>query len=224
MFTRETFRFLQDLAENNERAWFDEHRERYDRHIKEPAQRFIVAVGERLGEVSGHLRADPRPVGGSLFRIYRDIRFSKDKRPFKTHTGIQFRHARGKDAHAPGLYLHMEPRNCFVGLGVWRPAGPALRKLREGIVEDPEGWRAAVGDQAFAERFELGGEQLSRAPRGFDPDHPLVEDLKRKDFVAFTQVPQSFVTGSGAVDDFLELALAGKPFMRFLCGALGVPF
>ena len=222
-FTRETFAFLKDLAEHNERDWFEANRPRYEAHVKEPAQRFILAVGEELDRISPHLRADPRPVGGSLFRIYRDVRFSKDKRPYKTHTGIQFRHHRGKDAHAPGLYLHIEPRSCFLGLGAWRPAGPALRKIRTALVEDPDGWRAATG-RPFRDTFELGGDSLSRGPRGFDADHPLAEDLKRKDFIAFRSLPQSFVTGHEVVEETLGLAERGVPFMRFLCRALEVPF
>lgn len=222
-FTRETFAFLKDLAEHNERDWFDENRHRYEAHVKEPAQRFILAVGEELDRISPHLRADPRPVGGSLFRIHRDVRFSSDKRPYKTHTGIQFRHHRGKDAHAPGLYLHIEPRSCFLGMGAWRPAGPALKKIRTALVEDPTGWRAAIGGP-FADVFELGGESLSRGPRGFDVDHPLAEDLKRKDFIAFRNLPQSFVTGNDVVEETLGLAERGVPFMAFLCRALDVPF
>jgi uncharacterized protein (TIGR02453 family) len=223
-FTAATFSFLKDLAENNDRDWFDENRDRYESHVKEPAQRFILAVGEELGRVSPHLRADPRPVGGSLFRIYRDIRFSKDKRPFKTHTGIQFRHHRGKDAHAPGLYLHIEPRSCFLGMGTWRPAGPALKQIRTALVEDPEGWRSATRAADFQEAFELGGESLTRGPRGFDMEHPLADDIKRKDFIAVRSLPQSFVTGSDVVEETLALAERGAPFMAFLCRALEVPF
>ena len=223
-FSGETFRFLKDLAENNTREWFQENRDRYDRHIQEPAQRFILAMGERLPEISPHLRADPRPVGGSLFRIHRDVRFSRDKSPYKTATGIQFRHAQGKDAHAPGLYLHIEPRECFFGVGSWRPAGPALRSIREGIMADPDGWRAAREHPAFQARFEMSGERLKRPPRGVDPEHPLLEDLKWKDYVGFAALPQSFVTGGGLVEDCLELAGAARPFMAFLCRSLNVPF
>lgn len=223
-FTSETFRFLRELAENNERPWFQENRDRYERFIRAPAQRFIVDIGERLDSISPHLRADPRPSGGSLFRIHRDVRFSKDKSPYKTTTGIQFRHARGKDAHAPGLYLHIEPRNCFIGLGVWHPAGGALRAIREAIAEDSRGWNAVVGSSDFEETFELGGESLTRVPRGFDPDHPLAEDLRRKDFIAYTPVPQSFVTGHGLVEEFLGTVGKGREFVAWLCKALNVPF
>lgn len=223
-FTAETFRFLEELAENNRREWFASHRDRYDAAVKLPAQRFILAVGERLDDVSTHLRADPRPVGGSLFRIHRDVRFSKDKRPYKTATGIQFRHAAGRDAHAPGLYLHIEPGECFVGLGVWRPGRQALRQIRDAIVARPEAWVEARDHGPFRERFELGGESLVRGPRGFDLDHPLMDDIRRKDFVAVCPVPRDFVTSPGVVDDFLALARRGRPLLSFLCRAVGAEF
>lgn len=223
-FTSRTFAFLRDLADHNDRDWFAENRHRYEAHVKEPAQRFILAMGQDLDRISPHLRADPRPVGGSLFRIHRDVRFSKDKSPYKNHTGIQFRHAAGKDAHAPGLYLHIEPRNCFLGMGAWRPASPALKRIRTALVEHPDDWIQATRDPEFTGSLELGGDSLVRGPRGFDPDHPLAEDLKRKDFVAVRSVPQSFVTGRDLVEETLALAERGRPLMAFLCRALEVPF
>lgn len=223
-FTPDTFRFLEDLAENNRREWFEANRERYDESVRLPAQRFILAVGERLDRLSPHLRADPRPVGGSLFRIHRDVRFSRDKRPYKTATGIQFRHAAGRDAHAPGLYLHIEPGACFVGLGIWRPGREALRRIRDAIVEDPEAWIRARDHGPFRERFELGGESLVRGPRGFDLDHPLMEDIRRKDFVGMCPVSDAFVASSTVAHDFLALAGRGTPLLRFLCEAVGADF
>ena len=223
-FSRSTFDFLRDLAEHNDRDWFTANRDRYEAHVKEPAQRFILAVGEELDRISPHLRADPRPVGGSLFRIHRDVRFSKDKRPYKEHTGIQFRHSAGKDAHAPGIYLHIEPRNCFVGMGAWRPDGGALKRIRTALVERPDDWISATRDRGFTDALELSGESLVRAPRGFDPDHPLADDLKRKDFVAVRSVPQSFFTGTDLVEETLSLSERGRPMMAFLCRALDVPF
>ena len=223
-FTRGTFDFLRDLAENNDRDWFSEHRDRYDTQVKEPAQSFILAIGEELDRISPHLRADPRPVGGSLFRIHRDVRFSKDKSPYKTHTGIQFRHSAGKDAHAPGLYLHIEPRNCFIGMGTWRPAGPVLKRIRTALVERPDEWISATRRPEFTQRLELGGDSLSRGPRGFDRDHPLADDLKRKDFIAVRTVPQSFFTGKNLVEETLALAERGRPLLAFLCDALEIPF
>lgn len=223
-FSAETFGFLRELADNNRRDWFQANRERYRDEVQLPAQRFILAVAEGLSEISPQLRADPRPVGGSLFRIHRDMRFSKDARPYKTATGIQFRHAAGRDAHGPSLYLHIEPGACFVGLGIWRPGRDALRRIRDAIVERPGAWTGARDHPPFRERFRLGGESLVRGPRGFDLDHPLMEDIRRKDFVGMCTVPDDFVTSAGLVEEFLSLARRGRPLMDFLCRAVGVDF
>ncbi|HZD04000.1 MAG TPA: TIGR02453 family protein, partial [Longimicrobiales bacterium] len=138
-FSPALFRFLQDLADHNDRDWFDANRHRYEEDVREPALRFILAFGPRLKEISPHFRADPRKQGGSLFRIHRNLRFQPDAPPYKTHTGIQFRHEAGRDAHAPGFYLHLEPGGCFVGVGTWRPDSTTLKVIREAIVADPDG-------------------------------------------------------------------------------------
>ena len=223
-FSNGTFAFLRDLAKHNDREWFQAHKKRYEEVVKGPALRFIVETGPHLQKISPHFRADPRANGGSLFRIYRDTRFSKDKRPYKTHTGIQFRHEAGKDAHAPGYYLHIEPGGCFFGLGIWHPDGPTLRKIREGIVEDESGWRKVTGGKGFRDRLELTGDSLVRPPRGFDPEHPLVEDLKRKDFIAVAPLTQKILTDPAFVKEFIKLCKAGTPLMAFLCKALDLSF
>lgn len=223
-FSPALFRFLEDLAENNEKAWFDANRGRYERDVREPAIRFILDFGPRLKEISPHFRADPRKQGGSLFRIHRNRRFQPDAPPYKTHTGIQFRHDAGRDAHAPGFYLHLEPGASFVGVGTWRPDRATLRSIREAIVDDPDGWRAATREGSFPERFELGGDSLKRGPRGFDRDHPLIEDLKRKDFVGTAEVTEGRITAPDFLDDFTERCRAGAPFVGWLCRAAGAPF
>lgn len=223
-FSRKTFAFLRDLANNNDREWFQANKARFESEVKEPAIRFILDFASPLKSISPHFKADPRGNGGSLFRIYRDTRFSKDKSPYKTHTGIQFRHDHGKDAHAPGFYLHIEPGGCFVGLGTWRPDGKALKKIREGLVEDPAGWKKAVTGKGFRDHFELSGESLVRHPRGFDPDHPLIEDLKRKDFVAFSPLQDKQVAAPDFLKEFSAACRAGKPFMAYLCKVLEAPF
>ncbi len=223
-FTKETFAFLRDLAENNDREWFQANRSRYEEVMLAPSVRFIMDFGRRLQRISPHFRADPRPVGGSLFRIYRDTRFSNDKSPYKTHIGIQFRHAKGKDVHAPGFYLHIEPGNCFAGLGLWHPDGKALRAIRQAIVAHPERWSRAIGDARFTKRLELAGDALTRPPRGFDPEHPLIEDLKRKDFIAVAKLTQRAATSKDLVQKYAEICRAGKPMVKFLCEALRLPF
>src|ERR1041385_1103626 len=147
--TPEVFAFLRELKKNNNREWFAENKTRYEQRVRGPILQFISDFQPRLARISEHLVADPRPSGGSLFRIHRDTRFSKDKSPYKTHTGIQFRHERAKDVHAPGYYLHLAPDDVFFACGMWRPDGPSLALIRDRIVAKPDAWRAAVGDAAF---------------------------------------------------------------------------
>lgn len=219
-FTKATFSFLRDLAENNDREWFAENKSRYEDHIKDPALRLISDFGPHLARISPHFMATPR----SLFRIYRDTRFSKDKSPYKTTAGIHFRHERSKDAHAPGFYFHLEPKRVFVAMGIWHPQSSALRGIREHIVEDPTGWKRASRGKKFSEAFALEGDSLKRAPRGIDPEHPLIEDLKRKDFIGVRHVPQTFATSDDLVKELGAAFKTGAPLVRYLCAALGVRF
>jgi uncharacterized protein (TIGR02453 family) len=223
-FSPELFSFLRELADNNDREWFAANKARYVAEVQEPALAFIEDVGVRLPEVSRHLVADPRTVGGSLFRIYRDVRFSKDKSPYKTHVGIQFRHEQARDAHAPGIYLHLEPGSVFMACGTWRPDGDTLHAIRTAIASHPGRWQALVEDPPFAQRFRLGGEALKRPPAGFDRDHPLIEELKRKDFIAIADLSESEATASGFLSQFLGLCTEATGFMRFLCDGARVPF
>jgi len=223
-FSPETFAFLRELAENNNRQWFQDNRQRYEEHVKVPAMSFVVDFGAILRKISRHFMADTRPSGGSLFRIYRDVRFSNDKSPYKTNVGIQFRHYRGKDVHAPGYYLHLEPRGVFAAVGIWRPDSQTLTKIREAIDESPARWKRAVRGKRFRSRFELSGDSLRRAPKGVDPNHPLIGDLKRKDFIGKTPLSQKAVTGPEFLKAFEEICRAGTPFMRFLCRVLDQPF
>ncbi len=219
-FTPATFRFLRELAANNERPWFLANADRYDKWLKEPALRFIEDLDPRLEKVSPRFVVGPR----SLFRIYRDTRFSKDKSPYKSHAGIQFRHELAKDVHAPGFYLHLEPSHSFAGAGIWHPDSSSLTKIREAIVEDPASWKRAKNAKRFRETFELTGDSLKTRPRGFDPDHPLIEDLRRKDFIGIVRLTEKEITAAGFLARFVELCRAAVPLQRFLCGAVGVPF
>ena len=223
-FGPELAAFLQDLRSNNERGWFTGNRDRYEETVREPARAFIRAMAPALAAISPHFRADDRKTGGSLMRIHRDTRFSRDKTPYKTNVGIQFRHALGRDVHAPGFYVHLEPGSAFLGAGVWRPDSSALFMIRARIDEEPDTWRAVRDDEAFRAAFRLGGESLKTMPRGFARDHALAEDLRRKDFIALHELP----IGDALGPEFPDLATArmrdSGGFMRFLCEALDVPF
>lgn len=217
------FTFLKDLAANNDREWFKENKGRYERHVKEASIRFITDFAPHLKKVSPHFSADPRPVGGSLFRIYRDTRFSKDKTPYKTHVGIHFKHENAKNVHAPGFYLHIEPKGSFLGLGIWRPETAAAVKIRQAIVDDATRWGRILKRKSWAD-FTLEGESLKRPPRGFDPEHRFIEDLKRKDFIAFMPLTQSTITSPKLLSEVAAGCKKGGAFVEFLCDALGAPF
>jgi uncharacterized protein (TIGR02453 family) len=223
-FTPTLFSFLRDLEANNERPWFQANKDRYDRAVREPALTFIQDFAPYLAKISPHFVADPRTVGGSLFRIHRDTRFSNDKTPYKTHTGMQFRHEAAKDVHAPGFYLHLEPGANFAGVGIWRPDAATARLVRAAIVADPARWRRITQAKRFRHTYTLEGESLKRPPKGFDPDHPFITDLKRKDFIATANLTQKAVTADGFVVEYSKLCRSAAPFMEFLCNAIGVPF
>jgi uncharacterized protein (TIGR02453 family) len=223
-FDSQLFSFLADLRANNNRDWFEANRGRYEEHLLEPALAFIDAFGPRLEKISPHFRADARPTGGSLFRIYRDTRFSKDKSPYKTNLGIHFRHELAKDAYAPSYYLHIGPGEVFAGGGIWHPATEAATRIREAIVAAPERWRRATRGAAFAERFELGGDSLKRVPPWADADHPFADDLKRKDFYAWARLREEEVVAPGFVDEYARICRGVAPLMEFLCDALEVPY
>jgi uncharacterized protein (TIGR02453 family) len=223
-FTPALFKFMRELEANNDREWFNANKDRYLKDLRDPALQFVVDFGGSLAKISPHFLADPRPSGGALFRIYRDIRFSKDKRPYKNHTGLHFRHEAGKGAHTPGFYLHLQPGNSFVGVGLWRPDTPTLKMIRDALVADPKIWKKAVGGKAFTNDFKVSGESLKRPPKGYDPDHPLIDVLKMKDFTAFTTLTQKQATAPGFVDDFARLCKAGGSLVKFLCEATKQPF
>ncbi len=235
------FQFFRELRRNNRKEWFEANRDRYEEDVLEPSKAFVLAFRPHLRDISAHFRAEPRVRGGSLFRIHANLRFRPGGDPYKEHAGIQFRHAGGDDVHAPGFYLHLEPTRdaaeasgddepaslrggCFVGMGLWHPDRDTLTAIRQAIVDDPDGWTSVVRDDGFTGTFELGGESLVRGPVGFDHDHPLIDDIKRKDFIAAAPLSEDEVTGRGFVESFAERCRVGAPFVRWLCGAVGADF
>ena len=223
-FPKECIPFLKDLRAHNERNWFNENKGRYEESVREPALVFIEAMGPKLTKVSPHFRAIPKKVGGSLMRVYRDVRFAKDKTPFKTNIGIQFRHELGKDVHAPGFYLHIEPGECFLGVGVWRPESKQLQKIRDFIVDNPNAWKQALAYRPFKSNFELVGESLKRPPRGYPAEHELVEDLKRKDFIALMPFDEALIYDKKFPDFVVKSYKQADLFMHYLCDAVEVNY
>lgn len=220
-FTPELFEFLRDLAESNDRDWFLANKRRYEAAVREPMLQFITDFAPRVATFAPQIQSIPKAVGGSMFRINRDVRFSKDKRPYKSHAAAHFRHSAGKDVHAPGLYLHLEPNSVFAGGGMWRPDGPSLTKLREAIAERPGEWTALVEAEPFASRWRINDEdKLKRPPRGFDKEHPLVEVLKRKSHTAFVEFDEEQACAPDFIDRFADTCKEANDWFRFLARAV----
>ena len=224
-FPREMFTFLDNLSKNNNRTWFNDHKVRYEQFVVEPTMQFINAVGNILPSISKYYVASTRRTGGSMFRIYRDTRFSPNKRPYKENVGCQFRHIMGRDAHAPGFYVHLAPKEVFIGGGIWMPKNPVLDKVRAEITESPRRWSRVINDKQFLECFGgLGGESLVRPPRGYNEKHPYIDDLKRKSFIAFRHVDPALVLNHSFIDEVNYVFTRLKPLMRFISSALELPF
>ncbi len=223
-FTSKTFTFLSALGKNNTREWFEEHKQDYEDLVRAPALDFISDMGNELPAISKHFRAVPKKVGGSLMRVQRDTRFSRDKTPYKTNIGMHFRHEIGKDIHAPGYYVHIEPGECFVAIGLWHPEPDVLFKVREAILKQGDQWVKVRDDKTFRRHYSLEGDMLVNAPRGYAKDHPLVEDLKRKDFIGLASLNKAEVTSANFRTLVAERFRQATPYMRFLCQALELQF
>jgi uncharacterized protein (TIGR02453 family) len=216
---RDLFRFLGELRRHNNREWFNANKDRYLAEVRDPLLGFIEAIAPRLHAVSPHIVVDPRPTRGSLLRIYRDTRFSRDKTPYKTNAGLWLAVRADKDAEAPGYYLHLEPGEVFMGAGMWRPSGDALRTIREAIVKDPRGWKRATRSG-----LSRGEATLTRPPRGFDPDHPLIADLKRLSFTAGARFSEQQACATDFPARFAAACRRQAPLVRFLARAMGLAF
>jgi uncharacterized protein (TIGR02453 family) len=212
-FDEETFAFLRDLKRHNDRDWFNANKGRYEDSVKEPMLQFIADAGPQLRTISRHLVADPRPVGGSMFRIYRDVRFSKDKSPYKPYAAAHF--PLGMGMGGPGYYVHIEPGGSVVAGGMWMPDAPVLQRIRERISERPNDWTKARGDLDDDEAA------LKRPPRGFSPDDPKIEDIRRKSFTSSARLTDEQVTRSDLMKTFVRSCERIAPLMRFLASAAG---
>lgn len=224
-FTRATFDFLFDLDVHNSKRWMDANRDRYERHVKQAMYDFVEAVADPLhARVSTHLRAVPRIHGGSVFQIHRDTRFSDDKTPYKRNAGCYFSHdLGGSGVAAPGLYLHLEPGNCFTGGGIYRPPTTALNAVRDKIVDHRSSW-SRVRNRVEADGWVLGGDRLKTSPRGYDPDDTMIEDLRRTSFVISREFDEATALREDFVDVYVGWAEEQAPFLRYLCRALDLPF
>jgi uncharacterized protein (TIGR02453 family) len=217
-FSPQLFRFLTRLKRNNNRDWFLAHKDEYEADVRQPALRFIANFAAPLHQITPYLVADPRPWRGSLFRIYRDTRFSGDKRPYKTHIAMRFSHP-GKGVHSPGFYLHLEPGSCFAACGLWHPEPPTLLKVRSALVSRPEQWRAV---RKLLNWDDAG--RLSRPPRGFPADHEFVEDLKLRDLGTAVDFTDKQVCSPRFMATLAASCAKMSPLAAFLSSALGLKF
>lgn len=224
-FSDASFKFLRALARNNSREWFHAHKADYEAHVRAPFQRLLTDLQPVLAGVSPHYRAEPKTVGGSLFRIQRDTRFANDKSPYKPWQGARLFHERGRQVEAPSFYLHLQPQGCFVGAGLWHPQPDTLRRVRHFILDNPGSWKAAAHGGAFRKRYDLDtSEMLVRMPRGFPPEFEFADDLRRKNFVAVRALEDDLMTGPRLLAT-LGRDLAGlAPFTDYLCAALDLEF
>jgi uncharacterized protein (TIGR02453 family) len=217
--------FLRELSRSNDREWFTANKKRFEREVQSPLLDFVGAMQPRLKNVSRHLVADARKSGGSLTRIYRDTRFSKDKRPYKTYMAMRFWHDIGKKESAPRFYIHVDGERAGIGAGCWHPDSEALGRIRTAISESARGWTRARDDAKQARRWDgLSGESLKRAPRGFDSEARHIEDIKRKDFILYSPLTLEEFTSPDFIDRVEARFRAAQPMMRFLAGALGLPY
>jgi uncharacterized protein (TIGR02453 family) len=225
-FPKDFFAFFRELKTHNERPWFEANKQRFKDSVQAPMSEFIAAMAPRLRQISKNFTADPRPNGGSMFRIYRDVRFAKDKRPYKEHAACHFRHAAGKDVHAPGFYMHFSPSEVVFGGGMWTPPPDALAKIRDAIAKDSAAWKKVKTDKTFVRAFGdiSDGDALVRPPRGYNPEHPFIADIKRRSFFAMDEGDVKLASSSKLLDAVSKTFEAASPLMKFLCKAQGVPF
>jgi uncharacterized protein (TIGR02453 family) len=227
-FSPATFRFLRGLKRHNARPWFEAHRADYEAQVRTPMHTLIEEMDVRLARFAPEIIGHPKR---SMFRIYRDIRFSSDKSPYKTHAACWFYHRDadrrvGSEAEGggAGFYFHVEPGGCYVGGGIWMPARGVLNRLRECLADDHRTFDRIVSAKAFLRRFRgLDDEAaLKRMPRGFPDDHPAARWLKYRSFVTGRELPQRQVTSSGLAAALEQDFRGLLPLVRWLNGALGL--
>lgn len=221
--------FLRSLARNNRREWFEANRGRYETEVKRPLQILVEEIDARLGELAPEMVGNPKR---SIFRIHRDVRFSKDKSPYKTNAAAWFYH---RDAgHAvgtqavhggAGFYFQIAPRECIVAGGIWMPPGEALKELRQAIADDPDALRSILRKPAFRRAFGTLSDEavLKRTPRAFDPEHPAADLLRYKSFTVSREIPETDILSPRLPDMVARQYATMLPLVRWLNRVLGLP-
>ena len=229
-FSPAFFKFLNGLARNNTREWFLANKKSYEADVKAPMLQFITDLKPRMAKISRHIDVDPKPVGGSMQRMNRDTRFSKDKSPYKTNVGAMFALDGAGDLML-GYHLSLMPGDkgpqIKAYVGIWEPDGPTIEKIRTRIMVKPDEWAKATGG-SFAKCHVFEGESLKRPPKVGDfavkEDHPLIDDLKRKSHAACAEFDEKAACSAGFIDEYVEIVKLVSPLMTFLCKATSVAF
>jgi len=228
-FSPAALTFFRGLRRHNERAWFEAHRAQYETEVRAPMRALIEEMDVRFARFAPEIVGDPRR---GMFRIHRDIRFSRDKSPYKTHAACWFHHRDAdrrvgaeSEGGSAGFYFQLAPGDSFVGAGLWMPPRPVLHRLRDAIGDDPRGFARIADDRRLARRFGGLDEEsmLTRMPRGFAADHPGARWLRHQSFTMGRALGDAQVTGRQLVSLLERDYRALLPLVRWLNRALGLP-
>jgi uncharacterized protein (TIGR02453 family) len=226
-FSKRALTFLRQLKKNNRREWFLEHKETYESDVLGPMKEFVEEVDVRLATLAPEITGSPKK---SIFRIYRDVRFSKDKSPYKTNVGCWFTHSRaghgvGSETHGAGagFYFHLEPGGCFVAGGIWMPPRPSLMAIREAIAARPRGLQDVLADRKLRARFgSLSDERrLTRVPKPWDATHPAADLLRYASFTMSAPLTDAQVGDAKLLRQVEKDFTLLVPFVRWLNASLG---
>ncbi len=218
-FPKDGIDFLRRLKRNNNRLWFEKHKAEYEADVKLPMQSLIASLHPFFDSFAPEFDVNPKR---SLFRIYRDIRFSKDKTPYKTHVAAHFvLRGKPKGIEGSGYYLHIEPGSIFLGGGIYMPDGDQLKKIRRVIAGQPKTFLSIVNSKAFVKRFKkIDGEKLQRVPQGFEPTHPMAEWLKLKQFFVGVEWQEEKCLKAQFVNNIAKVFEEATPLITFLNDAM----
>ena len=224
-FSDASYKFLRNLDRHNNKAWFAEHKHEYEEHVRQPFLRLIADLQPDLAQVSTHYLADPRTVGGSLYRIYRDTRYSGDKAPYKPWQGARLYHERRKQVPAPSFYIHLQPGASFIGAGLWGQPPEVQRRVRQFIFDNPGSWKATAHAPALRKRFGFDeSDMLVRTPQGFPADFEFIDDLRHRNWVLLRHVDDAGMTSPRLRQTIAGDLSALRPFVDYLCAALDLEF